>query len=609
MRQRADRLRDDLWLVIGSIAVTVMAFAAVVPSLDLSRLSAAPILYSRDAVSHAAIIQQAIEGNPMAGDRFGYPFGASWYDYPVIDWGSIAIIEGLTFFTDNYALIFNLLFLLGFPLAFAAAFVVARRFDLSAPFAFVAGGAFALASYHFERLSLHGHLFLTMYWVAPIYCLLAWRLIHPEQKRPRRARVLTFLGVMTLSGFGIYYTAFGLIGLTGALLYALTLRPPKAALGAWLGHAGALVLGVLLQALPTFVSRFSLGPNPLAVDRSPLESEIYALRPVQLLLPHITHRLDLLAQKAQDFYRVAISGNESVMVSVGAIASLGLWVMLLMLATAFAGKELDERLRFLMISTAAFLAFATIGGLGLLLSLLGFTEIRSWNRLSIFIQYAGILATLIALQPTAARYSAQLRRLATPLVLALALGLIWIDQTPSPHSATLESAASERAVTAKFVHDLEARLPEGAAIYQLPFTGYPEGWRLRTYDAYEFMKPFLESSDLRFNLGGMKGRDGDRFYRSLAQRSIETQIRVARMLGFSGIYVDRMGLVDYGTELIADLERELGTDAATYRSDRRVVYFDLGNAQPALPTGSLTPSQAAVLTDFEPSFPKRRLSD
>lgn len=609
MTRPAGGLREGPWLVLGAVTVTSLAFASVVPSLDPGRLSAAPILYSRDAVSHAAIIQQAIEGNPLAGHRFGYPFGASWYDYPVIDWGTIAIVKAMSLVTGDYALIFNLLFLLGFPLAFASAYLVARRFDLTAPFAFVAGSAFALASYHFERLSLHGHLFLTMYWVVPVYFLLAWRLVHPGPQPPRARRALNFIGIAVLSGFGIYYTTFGLIGLTAALLYALTQRPPRQAFVTYLSHAATLVLGVLLQALPTFITRMRLGNNPLAVERSPLESETWALRPIQLLLPHVTHRLEPLARKAEEIYTMAFAGNENVMSSVGVVGSLGLVVMLLMVATALAGRELDERLRFLMLITTVALAFATIGGLGLLLSLLGFTEIRSWNRLSIFIQYAGTLATLIALRPTVDRYSTQLRRWGTPLALVAVLGLVWFDQTPAPRAATLDSAVSQRVVTAKFVHELEARLPRGAAIYQLPFTGFPEGWRLRNYDAYEFMKPYLESTDLRFNLGGMKGREGDRFYRSLAQRSVETQIRVIRQLGFSGIYVDRMGLVDYGTKLIADLERELGADAATYRSDRRAVYFDLGNAQSALPTGSLTPSQAAALTDFEPTFPRRRLSD
>lgn len=606
---RASRVPESVWVVAGSTLTTWLAFAATVPTLDAARLSAAPILYSRDAISNAAIIQQTIEGSPLTSARFGYPFGADWSDWPTMDWGSIGIIRLLTLFVHDYALVFNLLFFIGFPLAFASAYVVSRRFDLTPAFAFVGATAFSLASYHFERLSLHGHLFLTMYWVAPIYFLLAWRLVHPTPQRGLSRRVVTFVGIATLSTFGIYYAAFGLLGITGALVYALTQRPPKAAIRAYLWSAAALIAGVAAQAIPTLLARLRLGPNPVAFDRSPLDAEEWALRPVQLLLPHLTHRLQAMADNAHTFYSMAIPGNESVMSSVGVFASLGLIVLLILTGRALAGKELDARLRFLMMVTAVFLAFATIGGFGLLLSLLGFTEIRSWNRLSIFIQFAGILTTLVALTPTAERYTQRARRMATPLVLTVALTLIWVDQTPAPSSETLSQSITQRTVTADFVHQLEQRLPNGAAIYQLPFTGFPEGWRPSTYDAYEFMKPYLESTSLRFNLGSMKGREGDRFYRSLTQRSIEKQISVARTLGFSGIYIDRMGLIDYGTRLIEQLDHLLGPGSATYRSDRRVVYFDLGNRRPAFAGEGVSPIQAEAITGFRATFPKRTLSD
>lgn len=603
------RIPDWVWLLGGSLLTTWMAFASVVPSLRLSALNDAPILYSRDAVTAAATVQQMLEGSPLSSDRFGYPFGADWSDWPSLDWGSLAIVKAFTSVSDSYSLIFNLYFLLGVALAFASAYLVLRRFELTPAFAFCGATAFALASYHFERLSLHGHLFLTMYWVAPVYFLLTWRLIDPAPQRPRRQRALAFVGIAALSTFGVYYTAFGLITLTAGLVYALTRRPARAVLAQYLGAAVALFLGVAAQTTPTVLTHLRLGANALAIERSPLDSATYALWPVQLLLPHVTHRLQALADKSVEFYSVALPGNESVMSSVGVIAALGLLVLLLLMFTALAGKELDLRVRFLMAICAVLTAFATVGGLGMLLSLFGFTEIRSWNRLSIFLEFAGILATLVALEPTAQRYSPRLRRLLTPLVLVFVLGAVWLDQTPAPRAETLTKAMAQRQITAGFVHELEQRLPSGAAIYQLPFTGFPEGWRLRTYDAYEFMKPYLESKTLRFNLGGMKGRDGDRFYRALAQRSMETQVSVARTLGFSGIYVDRMGLVDYGTHDIAELERLLGADAATWRDDRRVVYFDLHNDRAALAPGTLSPAQASAVTGFEPSFPKRHRGD
>lgn len=597
---------DAAWLAVGSAITLLLAVLAITDFSGLGQLFRAPIMNSGDALSHAAIIKQAIEGNPLSGSRLGFPFGSNWYDWPSLDWGMLGMFKLLALFTHDYVVIFNLFFLIGFPAAFASAYVVIRRFELRPSLAFVGGVSFALASYHFERLTLQGHLFLTMYWVVPPFFLLGWRLVQGDQPRTRAATLRRALGLVFLSGFGVYYTAFGLIGISAALLLAMAAGQPRVAVRNYIATVVPLMVGVALQYMPTAIHHWQFGANPLAFRRSPLESDVFAMRPVQLLIPHVTHQLEPLRQWAQNFYEVAIPGNESVTSSVGVIAAVGLFVLIQLGITAIAGRALDDRFRYLITMTVAAISFAAIGGVGLLLSLLGFTEIRSWNRLSIFIQFAGLLALLLALTPTIERYSLRIRRLALPFALALALGIVWVDQTPAPTTVTLNAAVAERAVTADFVHHLEERIPTGAAVYQLPFVGYPEAWFKPHYGSYEFLKPFLESTDLRFNLGGMKGRDGDQFFRALGQRSIETQIAVARALGFSGIYVDRTGLIDGGTQLVSRLEQLLGEDAADWRSDHRVVYFDLKNDRPAR---TLTVAEAAAISDFTPGFPKRHLSD
>ena len=126
---------------------------------------------------------------------------------------------------------------------------------------------------------------------------------------------------------------------------------------------------------------------------------------------------------------------------------------------------------------------------------------------------------------------------------------------------------------------LESSLPVGSAVYQMPYVAYPEGMAWKGDDRYSILKPYLESSKLLFSRGGMKGREADHFYRALAQRSIDTQIAVARRLGFAGIYVDRTGYPkDRGAKILAQLTAELGTDAVTYRDDGRIAFFRLSDS-------------------------------
>src|SRR5262249_14976933 len=68
-----------------------------------------------------------------------------------------------------------------------------------------------------------------------------------------------------------------------------------APLGAALALVTAVSLSVLGNLLPTFLYRMEHGANPVAVRRVRAESELYALKGTQLLLPASGHRVPFLA--------------------------------------------------------------------------------------------------------------------------------------------------------------------------------------------------------------------------------------------------------------------------------------------------------------------------
>lgn len=72
----------------------------------------------------------------------------------------------------------------------------------------------------------------------------------------------------------------------------------------------------------------------------------------------------------------------------------------------------------------------------------------------------------------------------------------------------------------------------------------------------------------------MAGREGDLFYRALAQEPLDRQVQIARKLGFAGIYLDRRGFADHGVETVAALTALLGPPVLS-RADDKAVFFDL----------------------------------
>jgi phosphoglycerol transferase len=143
----------------------------------------------------------------------------------------------------------------------------------------------------------------------------------------------------------------------------------------------------------------------------------------------------------------------------------------------------------------------------------------------------------------------------------------------------------------------------------MPYIAYPEGKGWVGDDRYAILQPYLESTKLRFSLGGMKGREADRLYRALSQRSIETQIAVARRLGFAGIYVDRTGYRDGGTRVIGTLTSALGADSATLRSDGRIAFFRLQGSANAMPVKAYSLPQIYALAQFDGALRKPPRAD
>lgn len=588
------------WLLTGAIMSASVAVAIVAGGSDLPSPLRAPLSYRGDALAHAAILQQAIEGNPLAGDRLSYPFGSNWFDWPSLDWGILGVAKLLSFLTQDWVIVFNTLFFLGFPLAFGSAFLVARRFGIVEPSAFVIGLAYALSSYHFERMLLHGHLFLTWYWVAPIYIWLAWTVARGDTlPRSTGRALLSATGIALLTAFGLYYTAFGVITVAvGALFAVLSGRGKRSMRRAGFVLAPLLV-GSLLQVAPLLVQQFMLGRNSFAGARSPIESEMWALRPIQLLLPHLTHRIPELAAWSNTYDRDLLHGNESAVASVGLLASVGLVLLLLCAVMAMARVELDDTLRFLTVTASVLLAFAVVGGLGTLSAYLAVPGLRSWNRLSVFLAYLALLALFLAARTTWERLRPQLRRILTPLLLVAALGFIWVDQTPGTWRTYTALDAWKRASTIALMDRLEQELPAGSAIYQLPYTEYPEDAGL-TCPPYEAMKPYLESSTLRFSSGGMKGRDADNFYRALAKEPLSTQLTVIRRLGFAGIYIDCLAPGSPLTGSVQAWSTLLGPDAALWRSDRGAVFFRLSDSGAAFGPTPASLQEVIARSGFRP---------
>lgn len=542
----------------------------LVPRLD------APFIYGGDGLSHAWMIQRVIEGWLFDNPRSGYPFGSAFFDYPGSDTGNFVVIKVLGWLTGTWYGAANLYFVLGFPVTFVVTYVVARSLGLWRAYAFVMALLFTLAPYHFSRFT-YGHIFYTWYFVVPIYLYYAVRLAvsdHSLMRAPWTRWALRISVMVVAAGFGVYFAFFATIALIAAALAASlqrqTWRPWMAALLLGFGIGG----GVALNVLPNMLYHHSHGPNPEVAARNPVESEIFGLKIMHLLLPQPNHPVARFASFAQSYSRDFPLSNTSSSLGIVGVAGLGL--MLLNLLSSAVGRRLPAIAGAVAAITLLMLLTGTVGGFSSMFALLVSPLIRGWDRSSIYIAFTALLTFFLALQQGGAvgRRLPVHRRGVGVLATAVALFGVW-DQTPSSFKAITVSARADFAIDHKFVGSIEAAVPEGAAIYQLPYMTFPEAAQKEQLSGYVPLGGVLNSKTLKWSFGGMQGREGDLYFRLLSEKPIVHQVEALRAHGFQGIYLDLRGYADHGKTIIAGLSEVLGKSPDLVRGDGQVVFYSL----------------------------------
>src|SRR5262245_46658958 len=115
-----------------------------------------PLKYRGDSLLHMGWIKNIVDtGWYLHNDRSGAPGGQDVRGFPGADTLHHLICKGLACFTDEVGLIFNLFYLLTFPLVTISTLFVLRRLGVSGAVALVVSLLYAFLPFHYYRM---GHL-------------------------------------------------------------------------------------------------------------------------------------------------------------------------------------------------------------------------------------------------------------------------------------------------------------------------------------------------------------------------------------------------------------------------------------------------------------------
>lgn len=598
-------LAYDVVALVSTALGTMLAAVAIYGPWGWRR--SVPLSEGFDFRLHALFAQLAMHGDVTGTDRLGAPFGLHMADFAIgNDRLSLWAFRALGTFISDPITVVNVYFLASFAFVASAGYLVARALGVQRVLSIAVGILYAFVPYHFSHDAMHAFLsnysgialvVLVAIWAAQREIPVPWITVPRASWRHRDSAKLGAIGLIVVYGgsLGGYYAAFGVLVLIGGGVIGAMRQPPgtQNPLGrgrifaAALIVAGALGAVTLANNVGSLSTRAADGTNHEVAFRTVGENERYALHITQAIVPGPEHRVGFLADAGTRAREGDQPGEPGTYLGIVALLGVAAAIVnLLLWGLRPRDRSIDdvrddddpvtnsaETMTILGGLSVWILAFATVGGLGMVIAVAGVSQFRAWGRLSIVLSLLGFLAAALYAQrwwQQANRRPSWMRYSVLGIVMAVAL----LDQIPASVRPNYASERISYDATRAFVAEMESALPRDAMVFQLPVARFPEAGPTGAMEDYSLLVPYLVGSNsLRWSYGGMKGRAQD-WQLTVANQSFTTMITSVAAAGFDALYLDRRAYADRGAAIERQLAPLTGPPVAT-SADGRLSWFDL----------------------------------
>lgn len=601
-------------LEAASVAIIAWVWTAVLYRL-WEASPRVPIYQDRsDARLIANILKNIIDrGWYETNPHLGAPFGQELYDFPHggETW-QFVIFKGMSYFIHDYGLMMNVYFIAGFGVTAAVTFLVLRHLRFSYAVSAVIGILYVFLPFHFYHEQ--SHLYRSSYFYAPIACLvlvwaMQWRerfLLDPDAddrggvistlrwtvRHNLRWRRVGFIvaACVLIGGTETMTTSFTMVllavtGIVGALRH----REPARLLVSF-GLAAVIAVTFLTLLFPTLHYVHKYGTNEKAARRIPTEQELYGLKISRMVLPSGDHRYAKfrdIGNKGQEGTRVLSEGGQALTIlgTIGFISAL-FWLIFRSWGRLPLGKRRDDRPphdRMALLDNGSLLIFAstmigTVAGLAMVLSVMGFSQVRVWNRIVLIIAFFSFVFTGHWFEKLGRWIQGKLNW-ATPVlvVLTLAVGAFGVWDGGRPAGRDYKAMDADFASDKAFVAEIESKMPDGTNVFQLPVVPFPEQPPPGKMLDYDQLRPFLQSDgSINWSYGKVKGRpNADWQWKRVRDHvGIVDSLPGLLGMGFTGLWVDPFGYDDGGVKIRQQLIDILGVQPLVAPNGRQM-FFDM----------------------------------
>jgi hypothetical protein len=518
-----------------------------------------------------------------------------------------ALLKGVGLVTRELGFTVNVTWLLMLGLAGSSATYCMRLLGAGPASAVVMGTLFALSPYAIYRGLEH---FMLVTYLVPFSASLAMLIAAGDARElSRKRRWSLYLGCL-LTGFNYaYYALFGTIflavGVAAGLLSGARWR-------AWVPGVigiGAVVLAVVINVLPSYRA-WAIEGRPVTIPQKvPAEAEVYGLKIRHLLSPVWGQTFGPLAawNKRDAWARFPLE-TENTGARLGIVAAAGLIGALGCVVAAARVRQTPTGRTALAAGqmTVAGILFATIGGFGVLFNLFVAPDIRAYNRITPFLAFFALFVVALGCDLVMRR-----SRAAGGVLLAAVLMIgLWDQSFPfAGINAAAAATRDEYRRVESFVREVEAELPTGSRVLELPFMFYlNEPTRVR-HVVHDSFKPYLVSQHLRWNYPALSNEQVR--WQQAAMKVPEQDLpAVMAREGFAVLWVDKYGYEDLAAALLAKLQATPGAELSWVTEryaviDIRAVQAPPGRVLPAISaeprpsTTSLSPCPVPPIASIE----------
>jgi hypothetical protein len=585
---------DALWV----IAAMVVSLIVAVVTWRLWRANLRfPIFAVNGDVAYELVMVKAImqhgwyESNP----NLAAPFGQLNYDFPALigEIGKVMMVKALALIFTNPAVVMNAMMLGGFPLIALTASLVLRGLGFSRAITLVCAVLFATSPIHFLLgpaqmmlglyigIPLSGYLILAVLGDKPLFA-------KRQFGGARWASWFSFRNVITVvmsllvGCLGLDYAEFTclLVGICALFVFAAKRRigPLVAAFLVVI----TITIPVVGSAVPDLAYRATHGTNSVVAQRGPIESFLYGLQPIQLILPQLGDRIGPLAHLTEHIDDDLDAGDPGVPLNLGPQISLGLvtavgliWILWVAIGGAMTARPSREPLAN-QAGTAALLTILLAMGSGgsVLFAYLVTDQLRVWARIAILVGFFAVVGLALLLEH-ARRMLVPLtggRWLSVVVLLVVLVGGV-LEGTTNRFIPNYAQFSATWRDDARFVTAIQHSLPPNAMVLELPYTPFPEASFPNALTSYEPLVPYLHSTELRWSAGAMKGRPTD-WLASVSTLPTDRLIEDAVAAGFSGAYVLRAYYPDQGVSVVNSIQALIGSPP-TGDADGSAAFFNL----------------------------------